>query len=131
MRQQRAALNNAVQYAIAHPGPMRGGGTTTTPQIFSAFYNIVKSNGPIDFKNNFPGANFATMGLAGNFAYYAIESGYFSNTVLDAGAGTYGLYAAIRPNTTVHFSDLTGPLFSDAAAASQRAAGLSANGCPI
>ena len=91
VRQQRAAMNAAVQYAMAHPGPMRGGGTTTTAQIFSAFANIVGPNGPIDFKKGQSGQTFVQMGLAGNSPTIAIGAGYFSPSTLDAGAGAYGL----------------------------------------
>jgi hypothetical protein len=65
-------------------------------EITGAFYPIVKSNGPIDFKNNFRGLdNAATLGQAGNFAYYAIGSGILPNRELDGGAAFYALRAAI------------------------------------
>ena len=93
-----------------------------------AFYSISQSNGPIDFKNIFRGqANAAMLGQAGNFAYYAIGSGILPNFELDAGAGAYAVYSAIRGRKP--FSSLTGPWFSDASAASVRSQGLAAGGC--
>jgi len=87
-----------------------------------------KSNGLIDFKNNFKGkANAGMLGQAGNFAYYAIGSGFLPSRELDTGAGLYGLYSAIFGNK--HFSDLTGPMFSDTSAASVRDAALASNRC--
>jgi hypothetical protein len=95
-------------------------------QITGEFAAIAWPNGPIDFKNKMTG-NRATLGLAGNYAYYAIGSGILPDTELDAGAGAYGLYSAVRGQKSL--SSLTGPLFSDASAAAVRAAALSANGC--
>ncbi len=93
-----------------------------------AFFSISQSNGPIDFKNIFRGqANAAMLGQAGNFAYYAIGSGILPNFELDAGAGAYAVYSAIRGRKP--FSSLTGPWFSDASAASVRSQGLAAGGC--
>jgi RHS repeat-associated protein len=93
-----------------------------------AFLSIAGSNGPIDFKNTFRGqANAAMLGQAGNFAYYAIGSGILPNFELDAGAGAYAFYSAVRGRKP--FSSLTGPMFSDASAASVRNQGLAANGC--
>jgi RHS repeat-associated protein len=102
------------------PDPL--GATTGT------FIAIAKSHGPIDFKNSYKGqANATMLGQAGNFAYYAIGSGFLPSRELDIGAGLYGLYSAIFGNK--HFSDLTGPMFSDTSAASVRDAALASNGC--
>ena len=99
---------------------------------FSTFISIVGPNGPIDFKKGQSGQTFVEMGLAGNFAYYAIGAGFFSPSALDAGAGAYALTAAaFFPHSTVHFSDLTGNFFSDSAANQMRGPGLAANGCSI
>lgn len=103
---------------------MTGGDLSTE----GAFFSIAISNGPIDFKNNFRGqANGAMLGQAGNFTYYAIGTGIFPNWELDAGAGAYGLYSAALGRKP--FSSLTGPMFSDASAASVRNAALASNGC--
>lgn len=94
----------------------------------AAFFTVAGSNGPIDFKNNFRGqANAAMLGQAGNFAYYAIGAGIYPTWELDAGAGAYGLYSAALGRKP--FSSLTGPVFSDASAASVRNAALASNGC--
>lgn len=101
------------------------GGLFTTE---AAFYQVSKSNGPIDFKNIFSGqANGVMLGQAGNFAYYAIGAGILPTAELDAGAGAYALYSAFRGRKP--FSSLTGPMFSDASAASVRSAALASNGC--
>lgn len=98
-------------------------GTTT-----AAFYDVVKSNGPIDFKNIFAGqADPSLLGQEGNFAYYAIGTGMLPTSELDAGAGAYALYSAILGKKP--FSTLTGPMLSDSSAASVRNAGLASNGC--
>jgi hypothetical protein len=108
------------------------GGDVNPFAIYAAFYSIVKPNGPIDFKKGQSGQTFVQMGLAGNFAYYAIGEGYISPSVLDAGAGAYALTAAaFFPHSTVHFSDLTGNFFSDSAAAQMRGPGLAAGGCSV
>jgi hypothetical protein len=107
------------------------GGDVNPFALHAAFFSIVKPNGPIDFKKGQSGQTFVQMGLAGNFAYYAIGAGYFNSSTLDAGAGAYALTAAFFPHSTVHFSDLTGNFFSDSAAAQMRGPGLSANGCSI
>jgi RHS repeat-associated protein len=126
VRQQRALLENVTNDAVATADM----GTPSNPlgEITGAFYPIVEGNGPIDFKNNFRGSgNAAFLGQAGNFAYYAIGSGLLPNWELDAGAGAYALYSAVFGQKP--FSSLTGPMFSDASAASVRNAGLAANGC--
>ena len=93
------------------------------------FAGIARDYGPIDFKNAFGGGNRAALGLAGNFAYYAIGSGILPNAELDAGAGAYGIVSALRRQKS--FSSLTGHMFSDASANSVRDAALAANGCPL
>ncbi|HEY6408939.1 MAG TPA: RHS repeat-associated core domain-containing protein, partial [Ktedonobacteraceae bacterium] len=126
VRQQRALLQNVANNAVARANT----GTPSNPlgEITGAFYPIAKSNGPIDFKKTFSGqANGVFLGQAGNFAYYAIGSGILPNLELDAGAGAYALYSAALGRKP--FSSLTGPMFSDASAASTRDAGLAANGC--
>jgi hypothetical protein len=83
---------------------------------------------PIEFKNIFRGqADAKMLGQAGNFAYYAIGSGFLSNTELDFGAAAYAFYSALIGQKP--FSSLTGPMFSDSSAAEMRNPGLSANGC--
>ncbi len=92
------------------------------------FAAIAGSHGPIDFKNNFAGqANASFLGSAGNFADYAIGSGYIPNGLLDFGAGTYAVTAAVFGPKPL--SSLTGPMFSDASAAAVRNAALASNGC--
>jgi hypothetical protein len=66
------------------------GGDVNPFALASAFFSIVKPNGPIDFKKGQSGQTFVQMGLAGNFAYYAIGAGYFSPSTLDAGAEHFG-----------------------------------------
>jgi hypothetical protein len=94
-------------------------------QMTGTFYSIAKSKGPIDFKYMFKGGTPAQrqeLGDAGNFAYFAIGSGYLPNAELDAGTAYYGLKTAIfgsRP-----FSDLTGRMFSNSSAARVRDAAL-------
>ena len=130
VRQQRALLQSAFSDAAAQAQT----GRPSNPFFYElgAFTSIVGPKGPIDFKKGQSGQTFVQMGLAGNFAYYAIGAGYFSPSVLDAGAGAYALTAAaFFPHSTVHFSDLTGNFFSDSAAAQMRGAGLAANGCSI
>ena len=126
VRQQRALLQNVANNAVATATT----GTPSNPlgEITGAFYPIAKSNGPIDFKKTFSGqANGVFLGQAGNFAYYAIGSGILPNFELDAGATAYALYSAALGRKP--FSSLTGPMFSDASAASTRSAGMAANGC--
>ena len=130
VRQQRAILQNAFNASAAQAQT----GTPSNPLGYQlgAFTSIALPNGPIDFKKGQTGQTFVQMGLAGNFAYYAIGAGYFSPSTLDAGAGAYGLIAAaFFPHSTVHFSDLTGNFFSDSAAAQMRGPGLAANGCSV
>jgi hypothetical protein len=98
-------------------------------ELYADFFSIASSGGPIDFKVQFRGqANAALLGQEGNFAYYAIGSTFFPTTILDAGAGAYGISTAMFGSR--HFRNLTGPWFSDTSAASVRSAGLASNGCP-
>jgi RHS repeat-associated protein len=130
VQQQRAILQNAFNASAAQAQT----GTPSNPLGYQlgAFTAIVGPNGPIDFKKGQTGQTFVQMGLAGNFAYYAIGAGFFSPTTLDLGAGAYALTAAaFFPHSTVHFSDLTGNFFSDSAAAQMRGPGLAANGCSV
>lgn len=126
INQGRAQLQAIVdaQNAIA-----QSGGDVNDLRLTGSFGYFVRPGGPTDFKNLFRGqANGAFLGQAGNFAYYAIGSGYLPNSELDAGAGAYALiFAALGKKP---FSSLTGPMFSDASAASQRNAGLATPGCP-
>ena len=120
MRQYRADLQNAAD---------NGTSEETFSTVTGTFLAIAGPHGPIDFKNGAAGqgGNGSTLGLAGNFAYYAIGSGILPNWELDAGAGAYGvLSATFGPKS---FSSLTGPMFSDASAASVRNAALASNGC--
>ena len=96
----------------------------------ATFGSIARDYGQIDFKNGAAGrgGNGAILGQAGNFAYYAIGSGYLSPTTLNAGAGAYGIVSALLGRKP--FSSLTGPLFSDASANATREAGLATPGCP-
>jgi RHS repeat-associated protein len=100
--------------------------------LLTTFASIAMDYGQIDFKNGAGGssvlASRAQLGQAGNFAYYAIGSGYLSPGLLDAGAGAYAVTSALLGKKP--FSTLTGPMFSDASAASVRNAGLATPGCP-
>ena len=126
VQQERGIMQNAFDAALL--ANQKGSESDPLLQVAGTFFSIVRSNGPIDFKNNFRGqANANLLGQEGNFAFYAVGSGYLPNQLLDAGAGAYGLLTAIfgsRP-----FSDLTGPMFSDSSAASVRDLALASNGC--
>ena len=92
------------------------------PELTGAFGYFVRPGGPTDFKNIFKGqAQAPFLGYAGNFAYYAIGSGYLPNSELDAGAGAYA--STLAALGSKQFSQLTGPFFSDASAASQEMPG--------
>lgn len=114
----REALRDAMTEALQNPlcdDPVG--------ESLATMLSIAMPGGPIDFKNNFKGQGDAvTLGLAGNYAYYAIGSAIIPTKILDAGAGSYALYSAIRGQKD--FSSLTGPLFSDASAYSVRNAAL-------
>jgi len=123
VNQMRSQLQSVANGAAQNPNS-----TNPLGEITGAFYSIARSNGPIDFKNTFKGlASAGALGRAGNFAYYAIGSGILPNWELDAGAGAYALYSAALGRKP--FSSLTGPMFSDASAASVRDAALASNGC--
>jgi hypothetical protein len=97
--------------------------------LLGTFLAIASPSGPIDYKNNFAGSGSpASLGRAGNFAYYSSGSSYLPNGVLDLGAGAYALKAALSGQKP--FASLTGPKFSDASAASVRGGALASGGCP-
>jgi hypothetical protein len=104
-------------------------------QTLGAFAAIVRPVGPIDFKNAFAGKlSDQTLGDAGNFAYYAIGSGYFSDSTLDIGAAVYAVPAATIRSLGLSsngptFRELTGRYFSDTSADRMRNPGLNAGGC--
>jgi len=79
-------------------------------------YEIAKPGGPIDFKNIYSGqADPTFLGQAGNFAYYAIGSGFLPNWELDLAAMPYAIWA---------HGALTSP-----SAQAVRSSALAANGC--
>lgn len=120
VNQQRVTLQQAVIGSQVF-------GTLSQPILALSFLSIAAPQGPIDFKNVYRGqGDGASLGQAGNFAYYAIGTGFFSPGTLDFGAGAYGVTSALFGSKP--FSSLTGPMFSDASAASVRNDGL--NGCP-
>ena len=123
VRSERAALQEVEDAQMA----LLKAGVQVQPlaALSGAFLGIVLPHGPIDFKLLFKGADDpAYLGRAGNFAYYAIGSGYLPDTELDLGAGAYAVWAG-KPIST-----LTGPGFSDKSAASVRDAALASQGCP-
>jgi RHS repeat-associated protein len=132
VRAGRAALASSLLNGSAVDAGLAAGGVSSN---FGAAYgglsgmlSIAKGGGPIDFKTTFAGqASRQTLGDAGNFAYYAIGSGLLSNTVLDLGAGAYGLYGAAVGRFPTSF--LTGRFFSDDSARQMRGPGLAAQGC--
>jgi len=121
VRAQQAQLQRVLDSALqSEGGPL--------PAELGTFLAISFPNGPIDFKNRFRGqANASVLGSAGNFAYYAVGSGYIPSSLLDFGAGTYAVAAAVFGRKP--FSSLTGPMFADASAAAVRSAALASNGC--
>jgi hypothetical protein len=120
VRKQRAILNNVNKVGMLF-------GVGPVPAI-GAMAVIAWPNGPIDFKNNLRGqTSGALLGRAGNFAYYSIGSQIVPDEVLDFGAGSYAVVAAMRRQKP--FSELTGPMFSDASAASVRDDALASKGC--
>jgi hypothetical protein len=78
VRQQRAILQNAFNDAAAQA--QTGQPSNPLGYELGAFTAIVGPNGPIDFKKGQTGQTFVQMGLAGNFAYYAIGAGFFSDS---------------------------------------------------
>ncbi len=121
VRAQQAQLQRVLDSALqSEGGPLSA--------ELGTFLAISFPNGPIDFKNRFRGqANASVLGSAGNFAYYAVGSGYIPSSLLDFGAGTYAVAAAVFGRKP--FSSLTGPMFADASAAAVRNAALASNGC--
>jgi RHS repeat-associated protein len=102
-------------------------------QVFAVtamFHSIVRSRGPVDFKNIFyHQADPAMLGAAGNFSYYAIGSGMLPTFELDSAAGAYGIYNWAFGHKD--WSTLSGRMFSDASADAVRIPGLSSNGCMV
>ena len=92
VRQERAVLQNVFDTSIR----ASQGGAESDPlsAMTGVFIRIAWPNGPIDFKNIFKGKGDATLlGQAGNFAYYAVGSGYLPTLELDAGAAAYAILA--------------------------------------
>lgn len=134
VRHYRAILQQRYDEAVTSMRDNSGnpfGGVSGNPlgNVSGAFGNIVRDNGPIDFKNKFPQnkSGGVNLGHAGNFAYYAIGSGFLPDAELDIGAGAYGISKLFRKKAPL--SSLTGRMYSDDSARSQREAGLAANGC--
>lgn len=88
----------------------------------AAFYATVKSNGPIDFKNNYGPDPTGSLGAAGNFAYGATASGIgYSQSFAEFGAGYYAPKAGkSNPNN---------PYGEDNSAAQNLPAGYATIGC--
>jgi RHS repeat-associated protein len=100
--------------------------------MLTTFKGLVGGGSSIDFKNTMAGqAPIELLGNAGNFAYYAIGSGYFSAGILDMGAGGYAIKSAFIPSSPVTFSALTMPYGQDTSAKLQEGPGLAANGCGV
>ena len=126
VRKERAVM----QQALANSMLAAALGAPSDPfaTILATFLTIALPNGPIDFKNDFTGqANGTFLGDAGNFAYYAIGWGFLPNSLLDAGAGAYGVLTATFGQRK--FADLTGPSYSDSSVARVRAPALASDGC--
>jgi hypothetical protein len=106
------------------------GGDINPLAVITAFAGIARDYGQIDFKNGAAGSggNSTVLGQAGNFAYYAIGSGYLSPTTLDVGASVYSHASVLLGRKSL--SSLTGPLGIDASAASVKNAALATPGCP-
>lgn len=121
VREGRAQLQSVFDSQLqTEAGPL--------PGVLGTFVGIVRPYGPVDFKNNLRGqADSDFLGRAGNFAYYAIGSGFIPDGFLDFGAAAYAVGAALIGDKP--FSSLVGPMFSDASAASVRGPALAANGC--
>ena len=99
------------------------------------FASIARDYGQIDFKNGSGGRSVlaTNLGQDGNFAYYAIGSGFLSPNTLDFGASVYAVAATVpypghpgKPFSTIG----NGPMLIDDSAASMRSAGLATPGCP-
>jgi hypothetical protein len=78
--QLQAVIDNQNALAAA-------GGDVNPFALLTTLASIAAPYGQIDFKNGAAGTSVlaTNLGLAGNFAYYAIGSGYFSPTTLDIG----------------------------------------------
>ena len=103
--------------------------------LITAFAGIARDYGQIDFKSGAAGSggNGAILGQAGNFAYYAIGSGFISPNMLDFGASVYAVAATVPypGHSGKSFSAIgNGPMLIDDSAASVRSAGLATPGCP-
>ena len=118
--QLQASYDNAAQTLDVDPAL----------SLLGTFAAIAQSRGPIDFKNNFSGSgNAQSLGNAGNFAYYAIGTGFLSNSLLDFGASAYALQQVLsgnKPASTIG----NGPLLIDDSANSVRGAALASSRCP-
>lgn len=89
---------------------------------FGAFYATVKSNGPLDFKNNFGPDPSGSLGAAGNFAYGAVASGIgYSQSFAEFGAGVYARNA--------NKANPSNPFGEDNSAANNLPAGFATDGC--
>ena len=117
-----------MQASVNAGGALNGGELAT-------FASIARDYGQIDFKNGAAGRSVlaTNLGQAGNFAYYAIGSGYISPGTLDFGASVYAVAATVpypghagKPFSTIG----NGPMLIDDSAASVRNAGLATPGCP-
>ncbi len=121
VQQQRAVLQNLLDQSMM--ASQLGADSNPFALMSGAMSSIASGNGPIDFKNTFKGqAPPSFLGHAGNFAFYAIGSGFLPNSVLDAGASAYSILAGKA-------SSSPGPMLIDQSAAFVRSAGLTANGC--
>lgn len=101
-------------------------------RALSDFYNIAKSGGPIDFKNQFrnkPEQEADRLGRAGNFAYYAIGDGIIPRGLLDFGAAGYALWHTATGGKNP--SDITLPRLIDKRAAEVRDKALSLPDDPL
>lgn len=126
VRRERAVLEQALDSALQ--ADQTGSEADPLAAETGALIAIAWPNGPIDFKNNFQGQGDPKfLADEGNFAFYAVGSGFLPNKTLDALAGTYALLTAIFGSR--HFSDLTGSMFSDSSAARVRDMALASNGC--
>lgn len=114
VRQERSVLQNAFDQSLQ--AAQAGGDNGSLFAETGALLSIARPNGPIDFKNNFRGqADPALLGEAGNFAFYAIGSGYLPTLELNVGASIYAIFAH-------------GSILSPSAKAVRDSA-LAANGC--
>ena len=122
-----------LQAVIDRQNELAAAGGDVNPLAFaSAFFSIVKPNGPIDFKKGQAGQTFVQMGLAVTSPTMQSELPTLFPARSMQGPGAYAVTAAaLFPHSTVHFSDRTGNFLSDSAAAHMRGPGRAANGCSI